>query len=151
MAAITSIIAGITAAASLATGIKGIVSSGGSKSSAPAPVAAPLPPGPPADLTKDGILGQPSAPNLAAPRWAGISDNMTGLQKRAKIATYGTSGDSRYADSSIRDLYKNLALSDYKAGSYNPIDAEYQYAENVLGQKPRERTAESLISAILRG
>ena len=152
MAAISSIIAAVAAAASLASGVGSAVGAFGGKKTAAPPLPAPVAPGPAADLSKESILDQAGGQlNLSAPKWAGITDDMTSLQKRAKIASFGTSGDSRYSDTSVRDLYKNLALSDYKAGNYDPLGVEYQYAENVLNAKPRERTAESLISAILRG
>lgn len=150
---IETVIAAVAAAAALAQAGASLAGSQRGPSGELPPIAPPAaPPGPAKDLDRGQILGQtPGQLNLAAPNWAGINDDMTSLQKRSKIAAFGTSGDSRYADSSIRDLYKNLALADYKAGSYNPLDVEYQYAENVLGAKPRARTAESLISAILRG
>lgn len=147
---IETIIAGIAAAASLAGGVKGLVGSGGPKAPAIAPPAVPAGPAP--DLTSQGILGQKPAAAPTAPAWLGISNQMTPLQRRAKIATLGSQGsDARYADSAAKDYYKNLLLTDYTGPGYNVLPQEFQYAENVLGVKPRERTAESLISAIMRG
>lgn len=123
---------------------------------APAPVLAPapLPAGPAADLTKEGIAGQKPGTVGGPPNFLRFSPDMTPLQRRSAISTYGTQGDGRYSDSATRDYYKNLLLSEYTPEKGLPggvLPSEYQYAENVLGVKPRERTAESLISAILRG
>lgn len=156
MAAITTIISAIAAAASLASGVAGATGAlGGKKSSAPAVTAPSVPAGPAPDLDAKGILGQKPTASLTAPVWAGLDSGMTNLQKRSKISTLGSQGsDGRYADSAVRDYYKNLLLTDYTEGKGlegGVLPTEYQYAENVLGVKPRERTAESLISAILRG
>lgn len=151
MAALTSIAAAIAAAATLAGTVKGFTSS---KSKTPTITPPSVPPGPAADLTKEGILGQRPGSAPAAPNFLSFSPDMTNLQKRAAIATFGSQGnDGKYADSATKDYYKNLLLSDYgdKGLAGGALPVEYQYATNVLGVKPRENTAESLISAILRG
>ena len=155
MAAITTIISAIAAAASLASGVAGATGALGGKKSSPTITPPAVPAGPAADMDAKGILGQKPTTSLTAPVWAGLDAGMTNLQKRSKISTLGSQGsDGRYGDSAVKDYYKNLLLTDYTEGKGlegGVLPTEYQYAENVLGVKPRERTAESLISAILRG
>lgn len=150
---IETIIAAVAALGSLAGGAKSLFDRGGKQQIA-APAPAPVPAGPPADLTADQIAAQrggvPTAPNFLR-----FGTGMTNQQKRAQIATLGTQGnDSRWADPATKDYYKKLLVSDYDpakglAGGILPV--ERQYAENVLGAKPRADTTESILSAILRG
>lgn len=149
---IETIIAAVAAAGSLASGAKAMFS--GDKSQTPQIAAAPVPAGPPADLTSDALAGmKPSSVN--EPGYLRFSPGMTNLQKRAQIATFGTqSGDSRFSDPDTKAYYKNLLLSDYDptkgiAGGILPI--ERQYASNVLGQQPKNDSFEAFLSAINRG
>lgn len=152
---IETIIAAVGALGSLAGGLKSAGVFGGNKSpAAPAPVAAPVPAGPPEDLKPDQLTSQkPSSVN--APGFLRFSPGMTNLQRRAQIATYGTqSGDSRYSDPDTKSYYKNLLLSDYDPTNGLPggiLPIEKQYASNVLGASPRNDSTESFLSAILRG
>lgn len=150
---IETFIAAIAAAGSLAGSAKSIF--GGNKAPASPPIAAaPVPAGPPADLTSDALNGmKPGSVN--EPGFLRFSPGMTNIQKRAQIATFGTqSGDSRFSDPDTKAYYKNLLLSDYDptkgiAGGVLPI--ERQYASNVLGQTPKNDSFESFLSAIQRG
>jgi len=153
---IETIIAAVAAAGSLFGGLRGAGVFGGNNSPAAPTITPPAaPPGPAADLSPDAIAAKRPAAAPAPPSWLGIDPNMTPLQQRAKIATLGTnSNDSRYTDSATRDYYKNLLLTSYNPQSGLPggvLPQESQYASNVLGAQPRQQTAESLISAILRG
>lgn len=154
MAAVTSIIAALGALGSLAGGLSSAGVFGGNKSSsAPAPAPAPVPAGPPADLTADALAGQkPSSIN--EPGFLRFSPGMTSLQKRANFATMATQGSGPGRDPDAMKWYKDAVLSDYDpakgvAGGILPI--ERQLATNVFGVQPRNDSAESFLSALLRG
>lgn len=149
MAAITSIISAVAALGSLAAGASQMF--GGSKSSSPQIAPAPAPAGPPPDLTGDEIRSQGTGVTTA-PNFLQFGSGMTNQQKRAQIATFGSQGsDSRYTDPATRDYYKKLVAQDYGQPGFNLLPTERQYAENVMGVKPRADTTESFLSAILRG
>lgn len=149
---IETIIGIVGALGSLAGGARGLF--GNHKQNTVDVAPAPVPAGPPADLTADQIAarkgGLPTAPNFLQ-----FGTGMTNQQKRAQIATLGTQGnDSRWTDPAAKDLYKNLVLADYDptkglAGGVLPV--ERQYIEQKIGAKPRADTTESIISALLRG
>jgi hypothetical protein len=151
MAAISSIIAAVGALGSLAAGVSQFA---GKKSSTPSftPASAPVPAGPPPDLTADELKSKAPGALPSAPNFLQFGSGMTNQQKRAQIATFGTQGsDSRYSDPATADYYKNLVSYDYAQPNFNILPAERSYAENVLGAKPRADTSESFLSAILRG
>lgn len=149
MAALTSIIAAVAALGSLAAGASQFV---GRKSSGPEIAPAPVPAGPPSDLSADELKGRsPTAPPVA-PNFLQFGSGMTNQQKRAQIATFGSQGsDSRFTDPATRDYYKKLVNYDYAQPGFNILPVERQFASNVLGAKPRADSAESFLSAILRG
>ena len=150
---IATAIAAITALGSLAAAGNQIF--GGSRGSSPAPqiAPAPVPKGPPADLTGAGLAGmKPGSVN--EPGFLRFSPSMTNLQKRAAFATMATQGTGPGRDPDALGWYKNLALSDYDPvkglpGGVLPI--ERQLAENVFGVKPKNDSVESFLSAIVRG
>lgn len=148
---IETIIGIVGALGSLAGGVKGIVDSsnrGGTPTIAPAPV----PTGPPADLTADELKGRAGSTVATAPNFLRFGSGMTNQQKRAQIATFGTQGgDSRYSDPATRDYWKKLVTQDYGQPGFSVLPTERMYAENVLGAKPRGDSTESFLSAILRG
>ena len=149
---IETIIGIVGALGSLAGGARGLF--GNHKQNTVDVAPAPVPAGPPADLTADQIAAQKGA-LPTAPNFLQFGTGMTNQQKRAQIATLGTQGnDSRWADPATKEFYKKLLVADYdptKGLSGGVLPVEKQYAENVLGVKPRADTTESLLSAILRG
>lgn len=154
MAAVSTIIAAIAAAATIGSSAYGLSQSGKSNSAAPQIAPAPVPAGPPADLDAAGLAGRKPS-SLNEPGFLRFSPGMTSLQKRAQIATFGTqSGDSKYSDPATKDYYKNQLLMDYDPVKGLPggiLPVERQYVENVFGVKPRNDSLESLISAMMRG
>lgn len=153
MAAISTI-AGVVAALAAAASSAYSISQSGKSSKAPDIAPAPVPAGPAADLTAEGLAGKkPSSIN--EPGFLRFSPGMTSLQKRAQIATYGTqSGDSRFSDPATKDYYKNLLLSEYDPAKGLPggvLPIEKQFASNVFGVQPRADSTESFLSALLRG
>lgn len=152
MAGITAIISAVAALGSLAASASQVF--GNRKPNTPAIASAPLPSGPAPDLSSADLAAKKGAPPTA-PNFLQFGTGMTNQQKRAQIATFGTQGsDSRYTDPATRSYYQNLLLSDYDPASGlsgGVLPAERMYAENVLGVKPRGDSAESFLSAILRG
>lgn len=150
MAALSSIIGIVGALGSLAAGASQMFGSKGS--SAPSVAPAPVPAGPPADLTGDELRGRAGGALPVAPNFLQFGSGMTNQQKRAQIATFGTQGgDSRYSDPAAQDFWKKTVLQDYGKPGFNILPTERMYAENVLGAKPRGDSTESFLSAILRG
>lgn len=150
MAALSTIIGAVAALGSLAAG--GSQLFGGSKRNTPDIAPAPVPAGPPADLTADELKGRAGSTVATAPNFLRFGSGMTNQQKRAQIATFGTQGgDSRYSDPATRDYWKKLVTQDYGQPGFSVLPTERMYAENVLGAKPRGDSTESFLSAILRG
>lgn len=150
MAAISTIISAVAALGSLAAGASQVF--GGKGDSSPQIAPAPVPAGPPADLTEGDIRSRAAGGPPVAPNFLQFGSGMTNQQKRSQIATFGTQGgDSRYSDPATRDYWKKLVTQDYGQPGFNILPTERMYAENVLGAKPRSDSTESFLSAILRG
>ncbi len=146
---IGSVISGIF---SLASSLMGGGRGGGGGTQVLQPRGPKEPKGPPADLTK---FQRPLQP-MEAPAFLEMSGQMSPLQQRSQIATYGSSADdSRYRDPATLDYYRSLVLSDLvgSGGGVNPgaepLPIERQFVTN-LGQTPRADTTESFLSALLR-
>ena len=153
MAAVTSIIGAIAALGSLAAAGNQIFGGSSKGQSAPQIAPAPVPKGPPADLTGAGLAGmKPGSVN--EPGFLRFSPSMTNLQKRAAFATMATQGSGPGRDPDALGWYKNSVLSDYDPVKGLPggvLPVERQLAENVFGVKPRNDSVESFLSAIVRG
>ena len=90
----------------------------------------------------------------ASPPHLELDENMTPVQKRTKIATFGTQGDGRYTDSSAKKLYRDLALfslvDDFGGIVGSVLPVERQYGANVLGLS-KTGTDEDFLKALARG
>lgn len=113
----------------------------------------PLPTGPATQPDRDTFT-RPDA--MEAPSFLDFDPIMDDLQRRTKIATYGTSSDqSRYRDPLALDYYRNLAqrsLTDPATGmaTGNPTSADYQFLQRAFGTVPRAQTTASFLSALSR-
>ena len=95
-----------------------------------------LPPGPP-DFSSL-FLQRPDA--IPIPAYLGLSDAMTPIQQRSRIATFGLSGDdARFRTQEAQDLFRNIFLRSILDSesqiipSAGVLPVETQYARNVLG------------------
>ena len=151
MAAISTIIAGIAAAAALSQAGKSIYDSGQKKSSGAAPT--PLPAGPAPDKTTAELAGMRGGAEPAAPGFLQFSSSMTPLQKRAALATFGSDRGGAYTSPESLKYYKELLPyslydeSGKSTGSLLPV--EKNFIENTLGRKPQGSTDESFLSALM--
>ena len=94
------------------------------------------PPAPPS--FSDLFLQRPEA--LPIPAYLGLSDAMTPIQQRSRIATFGLSrDDARFRTQEAQDLFRNIFLRSIldDGGQVRPsagvLPVETQYARDILG------------------